>query len=42
MKSWVSGTLAKVIFLAATLGAASVTGPALAQQSGTVRYTHGA
>ncbi|MET3793082.1 invasion associated locus B family protein [Aquamicrobium terrae] len=42
MKSWVSGTLAKVIFLAATLGAASVTGPALAQQSGTVRSTHGA
>lgn len=42
MKSWVSGTLAKVTFLAALLGAMSVSGSALAQQSGTVRSTHGA
>ncbi|EXL10173.1 invasion associated locus B family protein [Aquamicrobium defluvii] len=42
MKSWVSGTLAKVTFLAALLGVMSVSGSALAQQSGTVRSTHGA
>jgi invasion protein IalB len=42
MKSWVSGTLAKVTLLAASLGVMSVSGSALAQQSGTVRSTHGA
>jgi invasion protein IalB len=42
MKSWVSGTLAKVTFLAALLGVMSVSGSALAQQSGTVRSTQGA
>ncbi len=42
MKSWVSGTLAKVTFLAALLGVMSVSSSALAQQSGTVRSTHGA
>jgi invasion protein IalB len=34
--------LAKVTFLAALLGVMSVSGSALAQQSGTVRSTHGA
>lgn len=42
MKSWVSGTLAKVTFLTALLGVMSVSGLALAQQNGTVRSTHGA
>lgn len=42
MKSWVSGTLAKVTLLAASLGAISASGTALAQQSGSVRSTHGA
>ncbi|MFC5385253.1 invasion associated locus B family protein [Aquamicrobium segne] len=42
MKSQVLKTLAKVIFLAASLGAMSVSIPASAQQSGTVRSTHGA